>query len=1071
MVLNKIIHFIIFLTTCLLPSLVYGQFYQGSEQEFGKNRVQYSSFGWKSHNYKRFRIYYSSADTKLAYYTAKAFDFYLTEAEQKLEFRFPEKMEVIVFENHSKFKQSNIGLLQDEQTQIAGTSRIFGSKIFVYYEANHQNFNKNVKFAVYEALVKNMLLGNDWKNVLKSNVQSGIPDWMEQGLVRYLTLGWDSEIESRTKDLVLTNKLSKFNNLSSEDKIYAGHAMWNYIGESYGKSSIPAIINLTRYTQSIERSLYSTISLDFQKLNANYIAFYKGRYVRDYKIQEEPKGEVVDFKKKKDGVYYGFKIATDGKHVAYVENRLGQYKVKLLNLATGKSKTIYKAGSKLERIQDYSFPVIEWHPKANAFSFYTIKKDKLYYCIYILEDVGKNKASLTIKPVSELDKVVSFDYSKDGKTLILSGVKNGQTDLYTYSVFGGQLTQITNDLFDELEPKYTYDNQSITFVSNRDSDTIFKDIDIQFLPNTTDIYSMDVSQFNKTFKYLKRITRTPKINEHGPIPLENGDITYLSEQNGIDNRFLAKVNRVIDYIDTSIHYRDEITLLPQTNYVTEIREQAINANQQMVYLVYQNNTFKLYEQKYDSTTLSAFWNASYLEKANAVKISDLKIQNANNNDTVFINNVYYQKIYVEIGKTIPKTAENDSIKLRNKLLKPVYKFPNYTIYNINFTKDFLVTNFDNTFLFPNYQIYQGPGSVYINPGLNSLTKIGASDLFDDYKLVGGIRIPLSLNSGSETLLSFENLRNRLDHRLLYYRQKAVSETDISKSITHDIRYRISYPMSEILSLRLTTNVRQDKKQFPPGAEFQEDKIQYNSGFNLEFVFDNSIPMELNIRRGFRMKVFAEYLQDYTSNYYATVNLGLDLRSYTRITRNFIWVNRIAGATSLGGKRLLYYMGAVNNWVLRPSENFNFDLDVDPSQNYGYQTIATPLRGFIQNTRNGNSFALISSEFRLPIFSFLSPFPINSEFFRHFQIVAFGDVGSAWTGPHPLSPENYFNNHKIDNYPIQINIQNLIEPIVGDFGFGFRSKLMGYFIKLDIAWGIEDLRILKPVTQISLNLDI
>ncbi|MFD1552752.1 hypothetical protein DNU06_08700 [Putridiphycobacter roseus] len=1071
MVLDKIFRFIVFATICLLPSLVYGQFYQGSNQEYGKNRVQYSSFGWKSHNYKRFRIYYSSADTKLAYYSAKAFDYYLREAEQKLEFKFPEKMEVIVFENHAKFKQSNIGLLQDEQTQIAGTSRIFGSKIFVYYEANHQNFNKSVKFAVYEALIKNMLLGNDWKNVLKSSVQSGVPDWMEQGLIRYLTVGWDSEIESRTKDLVLTNKLSKFNNLSTEDKIYAGHAMWNYIGESYGKSSIPAIINLTRYTQSIERSLYTTLSLDFQKLNTNYIAFYKGRYVRDYKVQKEPTGEEISFKKKKDGVYYSFKLSSDGKHVAYVENRLGQYRVKLLDLATKKRKTIYKAGTKLERIQDYSFPVLEWHPKVNAFSFYTIKKDKLYYCIYILEEAGKNKASLTIKPVTELDKVIAFDYSSDGKTLILSGVKNGQTDLYTYSVFGGQLTQITNDLYDELEPKFTNDNQSIAFVSNRESDTIFKDIDMQFLPNTTDIFTMDVSQFKRTFKKLKRITNTPKINEHSPLPLKGGSITYLSEQNGIDNRFIAKVNRVIDYIDTSIHYRDEISLLPQTNYVTEIREQAMNSDQDLIYLVYQNNNYKLYRQTYDTTSLVKFYNAGYLQKANAVKISNLKLQGASNKDTVYINNVYYQKIFVEIGKETSIKLASDSTKEKTKQLIPKYQFPKYTIYNINFTKDFLVTNFDNTFLFPNYQIYQGPGSVYINPGLNSLTKIGASDLFDDYKLVGGIRIPLSLNSGSETLLSFENLRNRLDHRLLYYRQKAVSETELSKSITHDIRYRMSYPISETFSLRLTTNLRQDKTQYPPGAEFSEDVIQYNSGLNFEMVFDNSIPMELNIRRGLRLKVFAEYLQDYTSNYYATFNLGIDLRSYTRITRNFIWVNRIAGATSLGSKRLLYYMGAVNNWVLRPTDNFNFDLDVDPSQNYGYQTIATPLRGFIQNTRNGNSFALLSTELRLPIFSFLSPFPINSEFFRHFQIVAFGDVGSAWTGPHPLSPENYFNNHKIDNYPIQINIQNLIEPIVGDVGFGFRSKLMGYFIKLDIAWGIEDLRFLKPVTQISLNLDI
>lgn len=1048
----------------------YGQFYQGSEQEFGKSRVQYSSFSWKYHNYKRFKVYYSGGDTKLALYTAKSFNHYLTEAEKKMEFVFPEKLEVIVFENHAKFKQSNIGLMQDELTQIAGTSRIFGSKIFMYYEADHQNFNQHVKHAVYTALVKNMLLGQDWKNVLKSTVQSGVPPWLEQGLINYLAYGWNSQIESKTKDLVLTGKLNRFNNLSQNDKIYAGQAMWHYIAESYGNSSIPAIINLTRFTQSIERSFFNAISLDFQSLNNNYVSFYKARYIKDYKHQKEPDGIEIEFKRKKEGVYYGFKANADQTKIAYIENILGQYKIKLLDVESGKSKTIYKAESKLERIQDYSFPVIEWHPKVNAFSFFSIKKDQLNYSIYILEDKPRNKASLTIKTINELDKIVAFDYASNGNTLILSAVKNGQTDLFTYQVLGGKLTQITNDLFDELNPKYSANDRSILFASNRDSDTIFKDIDVKFLANKNDIYELELKYFKRTFKYLKRITKTPNVNESNPMPLMNGNILYLSEQNGIKNQFIAKVDSVIDFIDTTIHYRDKIDLFPLTNFVTEIREYDLNAKESKMYLIYQNNQYKLLKTSVPNTPITNFFNASYINKRND-KTENLKGNGQSIKDTVFINNVYYQKIYVKIGEKKIKNdiTSLDSLSLRKypkKLIKP-----RFTIYKVNFTKDFLVTKFDNAFLFPNYQIYQGPGSVYINPGFNSLTKIGASDLFDNYKILGGIRIPLSLNAGSETLLSLENLKNRVDHRLLYYRQKSISQAAATKNITHDVRYRMSYPFSEILSFRATANIRQDKTQYFPGAEFTKDLFQHNAGLNLELVFDNSIPMEFNIRRGYRIKIFVERLQDFSSDKYFTHNLGFDLRSYTRIKRNFIWVNRLAGATSLGSRKLLYYMGSVNNWVLRPENSFDFDIEVDPSQNYGYQTIATPLRGFIQNTRNGNSFALFTSEFRLPLFSFLSPYPIKSEFFKYFQIVAFGDVGSAWTGPHPLSPKNYFNNQSIEDAQVTINIQNLIEPIVGDIGFGIRSKLMGYFIKLDVAWGIEDLRFKKPMTQISLNLDI
>lgn len=176
----------------------------------------------------------------------------------------------------------------------------------------------------------------------------------------------------------------------------------------------------------------------------------------------------------------------------------------------------------------------------------------------------------------------------------------------------------------------------------------------------------------------------------------------------------------------------------------------------------------------------------------------------------------------------------------------------------------------------------------------------------------------------------------------------------------------------------------------------------------------------------------------------------------------------SSATSLGNKKLLYYLGGVDNWF---SPTFNSDIDVDPNQNYGFQTIATPMRGFTQNIRNGNSFFLFTSEFRLPVFTYFSRYPVKIDMLRYFQLIAFTDIGSAWTGPHPLSPDNYFNTQIVSEYPITVTVQNLREPIVGSFGVGARTKIWGYFVKLDVGWGIENLEVQKPLAQLSLSLDI
>ena len=199
-----------------------------------------------------------------------------------------------------------------------------------------------------------------------------------------------------------------------------------------------------------------------------------------------------------------------------------------------------------------------------------------------------------------------------------------------------------------------------------------------------------------------------------------------------------------------------------------------------------------------------------------------------------------------------------------------------------------------------------------------------------------------------------------------------------------------------------------------------------------------------------------------------VVVGFDYRHYTRIHRNFIWANRIAGSSSFGQNKLIYYMGGVDNWILAQFDN---GTPIDYNQNYLYQTLATNMRGFGQNIRNGNNFVVLNSELRLPVFSYLLDRPINMKFIKNFQVVAFGDVGTAWTGwnPYDLSNSLYTSHYTDGNLNISVTEQK--EPIVGGIGFGLRTTVFGYFVRGDMAWGIEDGHLnKKPRYYLSFNLD-
>jgi hypothetical protein len=129
-----------------------------------------------------------------------------------------------------------------------------------------------------------------------------------------------------------------------------------------------------------------------------------------------------------------------------------------------------------------------------------------------------------------------------------------------------------------------------------------------------------------------------------------------------------------------------------------------------------------------------------------------------------------------------------------------------------------------------------------------------------------------------------------------------------------------------------------------------------------------------------------------------------------------------------------------------------------------------MRGYLQNIRNGNSFILLNNEIRIPIFQYLFNRPIRSDFIRNTQVITFADVGTAWTGTSPYASDNNFNKKFIYQNPFTIVLTKQVEPFVAGYGFGIRSRLFGYFVRCDWAWGYDDYKIRRNIFYLSLGLD-
>jgi hypothetical protein len=405
-------------------------------------------------------------------------------------------------------------------------------------------------------------------------------------------------------------------------------------------------------------------------------------------------------------------------------------------------------------------------------------------------------------------------------------------------------------------------------------------------------------------------------------------------------------------------------------------------------------------------------------------------------------------------------------------------------YRLGFRPDFFTVRLDNTVLFNKYQSVKQTGGAYSNPPLGGLLTISLDDVLENHRFTGGMRLPINF-SGSTYFLQYENATRRTDWSILYLRNTnfssgVVSYVDsagapigdneqLAKSVTNMVQGTVSYPFNRVKSVRLHLGLRQDDMKFKAqdylslAYDIEESRQQWIVS-RAEYIYDNTQKPALNIYNGMRWKFFGEYMLQLNGKVGGFYNLGVDFRNYTRLYKNIIWANRLASAHSAGDQKILYHLGGVDNWMFSRYSNY---VPVRPTENYAFQTLATNLRGYELNSRNGNTYAVLNSEIRVPVFATFIKHPIQSSFVRNMQVVSFLDIGSAWTGLTP-NADVMRNDSYLQGPDATLILSDKTGGVGVGYGAGLRSSFFGYFVRADVAWNIEGNP--KPLLHVSIGAD-
>jgi len=1039
-----------------LPTEGQAQFYNGSQISFGKNRVQHQNFNWQYMRAEQYDVYYYPTGRALAEYVYYKVPEVMEEIEHLLNYTSRKKLQLIVYNTQADFRESNFAYDDEDFYNQGGVANISGTKIYIYFDGNHAHLDKMIRSGMMSVYARWLAEGSTMGANISSDYLINVPSWFYSGLASYFGEHWSSDVDAHVMDGILTSRYADIEYLSPVDATYAGHSFWKFVVDTYGERIIPRILHNTRATKMVERSFYYSTGIPYRTLLLNWYKYYYVLYHQNLdKAQSEDDGILPHPKKTRHYQHICFQPNGDG--YAYVTNEAGQVRVWLRTEKDKRPKCIFKRYQKTEDNPDLSYPIVNWHPSGEGLGITMESKGHCYYHPYNLTRKKWEKKLLV-----DVEKITSWTYSDDGMTMLFSGFQNGQSDLFIYSFLSHSFQNLTNDFYDDYGPTFL-NPQQIVFSSNRPKDSIqLKEDFMDAQPQKR--YDLFLYNYGKKDSKVMRATNTEYGNDYDICPMSEDQITYLSDRDGIVNRYTAVFDSTISRIDTAIHYAYFAKSSALTDVAYNILDHAYNPSTQMVAdIQLHNKAERIHMRKLNplytpNVTPTLFYQKMIKEEMAKDSIQDAKDTLENSS----LDNLEHGFMAVYTSDLDPVNAQRDTslIDSIETPKKERMEIPVGTGYRVQYSINKVITQADFSFLNTSYQQFAGGTSpIYLNTGLNALFMLGIHDLFEDYRISAGFRFSFNLQN-NEFMFSFENLSKRLDRQIVLYRQAISADAyDYAlKQTTNSLFYILKFPFNKSNSLRLTLKGRYETSIVGSMSDnsLREPTTHHLwAGAKLEYIFDSAKELYTNLWKGSKVKIFAEYDQRAERETQNLFVVGLDARRSFQLYKNMTLAFRVAASTNFGSARLVYFMGGVDNWV---NAKFDSDIWVDQSKNYVYQTLATDMRGFKQNIRNGTSFVLFSGELRIPFVQLIAGHQVGMELFNSMQLNIFGDIGTAWTGLTPYSEENCLYTRYITNGPINIMIKRQVDPFVGGFGAGLRFSLIGYFLRLDYAWGVEDFKI-------------
>ena len=420
-------------------------------QYFGRNKVHYDRLEFRLLQTEHFDIYYYAEEEAASRQAARMAERWYARYSTLLAHTFAQRQPLILYDSHPNFAQTNVTPGAVNEGTGGFTERV-KRRIALPFAAGMGETDHVLGHEIAHAFQI------DIARRAKQNAFE-LPGWFIEGMAEYLSLGPENANTSMwMRDAALHHQLPSLEQLN--DPRYFpyrfGHALWSYLGTTFGDQIIPAVLRSKQ--RGVVARVVEATGLSADDLTARWHASVEAgsettltgarRMGGDSRIQVSPA------------------LSPDGRSMMFLSER-DRLSLDLFIATTGDGRVVRKVVSTATDPHFDSLQYIHssgaWDPSGQQFAIAALSNG---FPVLVIVNTARHDRRREV-PLRDLGEVYNPSWSPDGSRIVFSALKGGVSDLYVYTLDSGELRQLTADVFADLHPAWSPDGQTIAFATDR----------------------------------------------------------------------------------------------------------------------------------------------------------------------------------------------------------------------------------------------------------------------------------------------------------------------------------------------------------------------------------------------------------------------------------------------------------------------------------------------------------------------------------------------------------------------------------------------------------------------------